>query len=506
MYRLSGPARVPADTLKTMATTAPPGSAASRGDGTDWLVPRAPGPVSALVRLPGSKSMTNRALILAALSRSATRIRRPLVARDTQLMAAALRSLGARIDEAGPDETGSETWLVTPAPGAGASRPGGPAEPGRPVEIDVGNAGTALRFLPAVAALSTGDVTFRGDPRVSKRPVGPLLTALRQLGARISDQGDGAVPFVVHGTGSVPGGTVTLDASSSSQLISGLLLAAPRFGDGAFIRHEGPSVPSAPHIEMSVRMLRAAGCDVRTGADAQTGPGPGMTRISGDAGLAQKRQETGADTVHHAWRVFPGPISPGQLVIEPDLSNAVPFLAAALATGGEVTVADWPRDSLQPAARIIDVLTAMGARVSRTADGLRVSGSGRISGIGADLSAVGELTPVLTVLAALADSPSEFTGIGHLRTHESDRLAALAGEIGKLGGEVTELADGLAIKPRPLRADGVVFDSHDDHRLVMAAAVLGLVTGGLRVRNAVTVGKTFPGFPAYWARTLAPAG
>jgi 3-phosphoshikimate 1-carboxyvinyltransferase len=156
--------------------------------------------------------------------------------------------------------------------------------------------------------------------------------------------------------------------------------------------------------------------------------------------------------------------------------------------------------------RIIEVLTAMGADVRLTPEGLRVSGSGRISGIGADLSAVGELTPVFTALAALASSPSEFTGIGHLRRHESDRLAALAAEIGKLGGEVTELADGLAIKPRPLRADGVVFESHDDHRLVMAAAVLGLVTGGLRVRNAATVGKTFPEFAAYWARTLAPAG
>ncbi len=392
--------------------------------------------------------MTNRALILAALSRSDTQIRRPLVARDTQLMAAALRALGARIDETGTDESGRDTWLVTPGPGADPSQPAGAAESAGSVEIDVGNAGTALRFLPAVAALSTAEVTFRGDPRVSQRPVGPLLAALRQLGARISDQGDGAVPFTVHGTGSLPGGTVTLDASSSSQLISGLLLAAPRFDEGAFIRHEGPPVPSAPHLEMSVRMLRAAGCDVRTDAEALTGPGTGMPPTSGHAGLAQKRQESGTHTVQHAWRVFPGPISPRQFVIEPDLSNAVPFLAAALATGGEVTVADWPDDSLQPAARIIDVLTAMGARVSRTADGLRVTGSGQICGIGADLSAIGELTPVLTALAALADSPSEFTGIGHLRTHETDRLAALASEIGKLGGEVTELADGLAIKPR----------------------------------------------------------
>jgi 3-phosphoshikimate 1-carboxyvinyltransferase len=280
-----------------------------------------------------------------------------------------------------------------------------------------------------------------------------------------------------------------------------LLLAAPRFEDGAVVRHLGPTVPSAPHIEMTVRMLRGCGVEVRAGEQADAG-----LETSGATEQARRNWSGGRQIFQNVWRVSPGPIVARRIAIEPDLSNAVPFLAAALATGGEVTVADWPADSLQPADRIIEVLTAMGADVRHTPEGLRVTGSGRISGIGADLSAVGELTPVLTALAALASSPSEFTGIGHLRRHESDRLAALAGEIGKLGGEVTELADGLAIRPRPLRTEGVVFDSHDDHRLVMAAAVLGLVTEGLRVRNAATVGKTFPEFPAYWTRTLAPAG
>lgn len=425
----------------------------------DWLVPRADGPVRALVRLPGSKSMTNRALVLAALSGAAADIISPLVARDTKLMAAALRTLGWRIDEM------AGRWHVEP--GAAAGR--------RAVEVDVGNAGTVLRFLPAVAALTGLDVTFRGDSRVAQRPVAPLLAALAELGVQISYPDGGTFPFVVHGAGSVPGGAVTLDASSSSQLISGLLLSAPRFEAGAVVVHAGPAVPSLPHIEMTVAMLRACGASVVTAEGS-------------------------------GWQVLPGPIAADEIVIEPDLSNAVPFLAAALATGGEVTAAGWPAGSLQPAARIIEVLTAMGAGVGLTPAGLRVSGPGRISGIDADLSAVGELTPVLTALAALAGSPSEFTGIGHLRRHESDRLAALAAEIGKLGGEVTELADGLAIKPRPLRGDGVVFDSHDDHRLVMAAAVLGLVAGGLRVRNAATVGKTFPEFSTYWTRTLAPAG
>jgi 3-phosphoshikimate 1-carboxyvinyltransferase len=434
--------------------------------------------------------MTNRALVLAALSDRPTLITGPLIARDTRLMADALSALGCWITES------PAGWRVEPAPPARPARPAGSGGHGQAgIEIDVGNAGTVLRFLPPLAALTHADVTFRGDARVSKRPVGPLLDALRALGANVSEDGTGAVPFVVRGRGSVPGGTVTLDASSSSQLVSGLLLAAARFGAGAEIRHSGPPVPSAPHIEMTVRMLRSAGVDVRAaGVDV---------RAAGDsdvpAGTSPGRLVTAS------WRVLPGPISTERIDIEPDLSNAVPFLAAALATGGEVTVAGWPADSLQPAARIIGLLQSMGAEVHLAAEGLRVTGTGRLDGVCADLSEVGELTPVLTALAALASSPSEFTGIGHLRRHESDRLAALAAEIGKLGGDVTELPDGLRIRPVPLHANGVTFDSHDDHRLVMAAAVLGLVTDGMRVQNAATVGKTFPGFSQCWTQILAPA-
>ncbi|HXP20494.1 MAG TPA: 3-phosphoshikimate 1-carboxyvinyltransferase [Streptosporangiaceae bacterium] len=454
--------------------------------GADWAVPLAVAPIRALVRLPGSKSMTNRALVLAALAERPTLITGPLVARDTALMVSALRSLGCRI-RTGQDA--GESWWV---------EPGEPGPAGRTAEVDVGNAGTVLRFVPPVAALTSADVTFRGDARVAQRPVGPLLAALRELGAMIDDDGTGAVPFLVRGRGGLSGGTVTLDASSSSQLISGLLLAAPRYDKGVEIRHSGPPVPSAPHIEMTVRMLRACGADVTASAsNPMTGPVPG-------SGLAART--SGERAVADIWRVLPGPITAGRIEIEPDLSNAAPFLAAALATGGEVTVADWPADSLQPAAQIIGLLSAMGATVTQAPAGMVVRGSGEIRGITADLSEVGELTPVLTALAALASSPSEFGGIGHLRRHESDRLAALASEIGKLGGEVTEVGDGLRIRPRPLRADGVVFDSHDDHRLVTAAAVLGLVAGGLRVRNAASVGKTFPGFTGVWARMLAPAG
>jgi 3-phosphoshikimate 1-carboxyvinyltransferase len=435
--------------------------------GNGWLAPAARSAVSASVRLPGSKSMTNRALILAALADTPTTILDPLKARDTGLMTAAIVALGATVSET------AEAWTVVPGHVTGR------------VRVDVGNAGTVLRFVPPAAALAAADVEFGGDPRASQRPVGQLLDGLRQAGAEISDGGRGAVPFTVRGRGGVRGGEVILDASSSSQLVSGLMLAAPRFDQGVHIVHRGERIPSAPHIAMSVAMLTAAGAEVEATA---TG--------------------TASQAVPDAWRVRPGKLSPGTIAVEPDLSNAGPFLAAALVTGGQVTIPGWPEVSLQAAGQILDVLAQMGARSSRVAGGLRIEGTGRIRGITADLADISELAPVLTAVAALADGPSEFTGIGHMRLHESDRLAALATEIGALGGQVTELPDGLRVQPRPLRAGPEPFDSHDDHRLVMAAAVLGLAVPGLRVANAATVGKTFPGFSALWLRLLGqpPAG
>jgi 3-phosphoshikimate 1-carboxyvinyltransferase len=474
----------------------------------DWHAPAATRPVHARLLLPGSKSMTNRALVLAAVGSGPTRITGPLRARDTLLMAAALRALGSVIE----DDTSEATpaWLVRPglrgrpaAPGTGAPAAAGPdgaragtagadpadtaraagAGPADTAEVDVGNAGTVIRFVPPVAALTGADVAFRGDVRAARRPVGQLLTALRELGARIDDGGRGAVPFIVRGHGAVAGGTVTLDASGSSQLVSGLLLAAPRYDKGAEIRHAGGRVPSAPHIRMTVAMLRAAGAELESGSRPRGG--------------------TGRDqSVSDVWRVHPGTLAPGTISVEPDLSNAAPFLAAALVTSGTVTVTGWPPSSLQPAELVLDLLARMGADCSVGGGELHVRGTGEIRGITADLGDIGELTPVLAALAALATSRSVFTGIGHVRTHESDRLAALAGEIGALGGEVIERSDGLEIRPRPLRADRTAFASHDDHRLVMAAALLGLAVPGLRVRGAATVGKTFPGFARLWAQML----
>ena len=432
-------------------------------DSGRWRAPAAHEPVRATLRLPGSKSITNRALILAALSDSPSAVRGLLKARDTALAIGALRALGNTVTEHGADVS---VHPDSPAPGAAVS-------------VDVGNAGTVMRFLPAVAALTPAAVAFDGDPRARERPVGALLSALRALGVSIDDGGRGALPFTVHGSGSVPGGPVTLDASGSSQLVSGLLLAAPRFAAGVEVRHEGPPVPSLPHIEMTVRMLRDAGATVEVGA---------------------------GERPDH-WVVRPGRLHLGDFTVEPDLSNAGPFLAAALVTGGSVTIRDWPLVSLQAADAILDVITQLGGSVARGDSGLTVTGSGVINGITADLRDIPELCLPLTSVAALASGPSTFTGVGHTRAQETDRLAAIAKEINALGGDVTELPDGLQVRPRPLSAPtGHAVSSYDDHRMVMAAAVLGLAVPGIEVLNVATVGKTFPDFTTLWASLLSDRG
>ncbi len=413
-----------------------------------WPAPTVSRPVDATVSLPGSKSMTNRAMILAALSETPSVVRRPLHSRDTILMAGALRALGIAVDEVDGD------WAVTPAPPAG------------PATVDVGNAGTVMRFVPPLAALARGDVSFDGDPRARERPVGPLLAALRALGADIDDGGRGALPMVIRGRGELPGGTVTLDASGSSQFVSALLLSGARFAKGVEVRHVGPPVPSQPHLDMTVEMLRDAGVEVDT------------------------------DTPD-VWRVAPGAVRVTEIAVEPDLSNAAPFLAAALVTGGRVTVRDWPQRTTQPGDALRSLFTEMGGRVERTAEGLTLHGTGEVRGITVDLHDVGELTPTIAAVAALASTPSRITGIAHLRRHETDRIAALVREINRLGGDAEELPDGLVIRPRPLH--GGVFHSYDDHRMATSGAVIGLVVPGVEVENIATTGKTLPDFPGLWS-------
>src|SRR3954469_25476527 len=422
-----------------------------------WATPRRADPVDAVVRLPGSKSITARALVLAALADGPSRLVRPLRARDTELMAAGLRALGV-----GVTDDGSPTrpdWLVTPGELRG------------PAEVDAGLAGTVLRFLPPVAALATGPVRLDGDPRLRDRPNAGLIAGLRALGVEVDDGGRGRAPFTVHGTGAVRGGSVTVDASESSQVVSGLLLPAARFTEGVDLRLAG-GVPSMPHVEMTVRALAEHGVDV----------------VRTDGG----------------WRVAPGVIAALDRVVEPDLSNAAPFLAAALVTGGWVTVRDWPADTTQPGAQLDRLFTAMGADVTRTEAGLQVTGGARITALDADLGDVGELTPVLAALCALADGPSRLTGIAHLRGHETDRLQALDEVLTAVGARVQQLPDGLVIEPGP-RAPARL-DSYADHRMVMAAAVLGLAIDGVRVADPGAVGKTLPDFVERWAALLAAVG
>ncbi|MEY9963166.1 3-phosphoshikimate 1-carboxyvinyltransferase [Streptacidiphilus sp. MAP12-16] len=430
-----------------------------------WPAPTATDPVDAVVTIPGSKSATNRALVLAALAAEPGFVRRPLRSRDSLLMADGLRALGIGIEDTLNSSSGvsggGDAWRVLP------DQLNGPAL------VDVGNAGTVMRFLPPVAALADGTVQFDGDPRSYERPIGAVIDALRSLGARIEDEGRGTLPLTVHGTGGLVGGTVTVDASSSSQFVSALLLSGPRFQQGVEVRHVGGPVPSLPHIRMTVEMLRAAGAQVDAPED---GGEPDV------------------------WRVAPGALLGRDIVVEPDLSNAAPFLAAALVTGGTVVVRDWPERTSQPGDQLRDLFTRMGGSCELTHEGLRFTGSGRIHGLEADLHEVGELTPVIAAVAALADSPSHLSGIAHLRVHETDRLAALAAEINALGGDVTETADGLRINPRPLH--GGVFHTYEDHRLATAAAVIGLAVKGVQVENVATTAKTLPDFPGLWSALL----
>lgn len=411
-----------------------------------WPAPRAQAPITATVELPGSKSLTNRALILAALADGPSTVIRALRSRDTELMARALTALGSHVDSSGPD------WRVTPGPLRGDST------------IDCGLAGTVMRFVPPVAALAEGRVEFDGDPHMRQRPIGEMLAALRGLGVRIDDTDH--LPFGLDGTGAVPGGRVVIDASASSQFISALLLSGARYDAGVDVRHDGKPVPSLPHIEMTIAMLREHGVEVD-------------------------------DSSANRWFVPPGTIRAVDHAVEPDLSNAAPFLALAAVSGGSVTVADWPAQTTQPGDHLREILTLMGCDVTLDDRGLTVRGSGRLEGVDLDLHDVGELTPALAALCALADGPSYLRGIGHIRGHETDRLAALATELGALGADVTEHPDGLSFSPA--RLHGGLFHTYADHRMAHAGVIIGAAVDDVLVENIGTTSKTFPDFAGFWS-------
>ena len=414
-----------------------------------WPAPRPLDPVDRVVSLPGSKSLTNRALVLAALADGPSVVRRPLRSRDTLLMAAALTSLGTGIEDSDAGD-----WEVTP----GAFD--------RDAVVDCGLAGTVMRFVPPIAGLGTALVSFDGDPHMRLRPIGQVLSALRDLG--VSIQGD-ALPFSIHGLGSVPGGVVTIDASASSQFVSALLLAGARYEHGVDVRHVGKPVPSLPHIEMTVQMLRQHGVEVD-------------------------------DHDANRWAVAPGTVKAVDHAIEPDLSNAAPFLALGAATGGRVTVTDWPAATTQPGDELREILTLMGCEVSLVDGNLTVQGPAHLSGVDLDLHDVGELTPAIAALCALADSPSHLRGVAHIRGHETDRITALATELGRLGADVTEREDGLSIRPSSLH--GGTFHTYADHRMAHAGVILGLAVDGVLVEDIATTSKTFPDFATAWSTAV----
>lgn len=415
-------------------------------------------PLNAVVHVPGSKSLTNRYLVLAALADGPSVLRGTLKSRDSDLMIAALRQLGAVIDP------GSEPgeFHITPIQVG--------AEVGE-ISLDCGLAGTVMRFIPAVAALVRGKIIIDGDEGARVRPMKPILDGLRELGVDIDDTSNGFLPFTINATGSIPGGDIEVDASGSSQFVSGLLLAASRFERGLKLRHSGASLPSLPHIDMTVEVLADAGVTVQ-----------------------QPNNVT--------WNVAPAPIQSRDVHVEPDLSNATPFMAAALVCGGTVRIPAWPSHTTQPGGLAPEIFERMGATVSLEDGILSITGTGEVKGLGhLDLSPAGELAPTFAALAALATSPTEITGIAHLRGHETDRLAALSTEINALGGNVTETPDGLIIVPAPLH--GGTFHTYHDHRMATAGAVIGLSVPEVLVENVATTAKTLPGFDDMWNAMLS---
>ena len=413
-----------------------------------WAAPLAKSAISAQVSIPGSKSLTNRELVLSALASGPSEIVNPLDSRDSSLMIEALRQLGSDIDST------PNSLRITPMPISG------------PAQIDCGLAGTVMRFVPPVAALAMGEVSFDGDLAARSRPMKTTVDSLRALGVEVSGSG---LPFTIHGTGEVLGGELAIDASESSQFVSGLLMVAPRFKNGLTLNHVGKKLPSMPHIEMTIDTLANRGVTV--------------SKLSSTS-----------------WRIEPGEISGRTVEIEPDLSNAGPFMAAALVAGGTVTIENWPLSTTQVGNDFIDLLSVMGGKVTRTGTGMSVTGTGEINGIEIDLSSAGELTPVIAALAALAKSKSVITGVAHLRGHETNRLKALVDEINSIGGKATETPDGLTVAPSEL--SGGLWKTYGDHRMATAGAIIGLRVPGIEIEDITVTSKTMPGFELLWGKML----
>ena len=467
----------------------------------DWPAPLAPASSeaagkNALVHIPGSKSLTNRYLLLAALADSPSYLRAPLHSRDSALMIEALRQLGAGIELVPTDSPFGPDVKVTPLSFVEAH-----SAQSRTVSIECGLAGTVMRFVPALAALLPGEFAFDGDPHARQRPMGPVLEGLRQLGVQVDcEQGENALPFVLRSPGLASVESVSeapvvrIDASTSSQFVSALLLMAPRLPQGMVLVHEGSSVPSIPHIQMTVEALRQMGIEVQE---------------------HYPNQANEAEGGEYRWTVHPGSFPGFEMTIEPDLSNAGPFLAAAVVTGESVTIPHWPAPAADSSAGTTQVgdmwrelLPALGARVNYAEGQLTVTGPAQLpeGNFSFDLSAGGELAPTMAAACAFVKGRVELTGIAHLRGHETDRLAALAAEINRLGGSAHDTADSLVIEaPIPAAAEAapVLARTYDDHRMATFAAIIGLRRPNVVVQNVATVAKTMPEFTAMWEEMLA---
>jgi 3-phosphoshikimate 1-carboxyvinyltransferase len=422
-----------------------------------YSAPATAEPVHATLTIPGSKSLTNRELIIAATADGPGRLIAPLHSDDSGRMVEALRALGVGIEEVdGQGEFGPDL-VVTPTQLRGGAT------------VDCGQAGTVMRFIAPLAGLAAHDVHLTAHETALHRPMGALITALRDLGVDIDDEGTWSLPFTIRGHGRIRGGRIEIDASASSQFVSGLLLAAPRFDVGLHLVHTGEHLPSLPHIDMTIESLSRRGIRIERPAVGE-------------------------------WLVEAGVPRAKEIAIEPDLSNAAPFLAAAMVAGGDVSITGWPLHSTQPGSLLPEILQAMGAHVSRHSGTLTVRAGDGIRGLDLDLTAASELTPTIVGLAAFAQSPTTIHGVGHIRLHETDRIAALIRNITALGGEAEELPDGLRIIPRPLR--GGHWAAHHDHRIATTGALIGLSVPGVEIDDIGTTAKTLPEFTALWERML----
>ncbi|QSY57194.1 3-phosphoshikimate 1-carboxyvinyltransferase [Bifidobacterium imperatoris] len=431
-----------------------------------WPAPLAPQPLNATVTVPGSKSLSNRYLILAALGTEPVRLVGLLRSRDTDLMMDALEALGVRCEvDADTDTT------VTVTPPAGGRFRGN-------VNLFCGLAGTVMRFVPGLALFADGPAHFDGDEQAYARPMKPVLDGLEQLGATVEYHGEiGKLPFTITPPTALPQNRaqVSIDSSGSSQFISGLLLIGSRLPGGLTLQHTGEKTPSLPHIRMTVADVTGAGGEVN------------------------------ADETARTWTVEPRALQlPDKVTVEPDLSNAAPFLGAALIAGGTVRVPHWPQSTTQPGGLLPGYLEQMGAAVSfPVIDDVRyceVTGNGTVHGLGTfDLTAAGEIAPSLAAILVFADAPTDMVGIGHLRGHETNRLAALVAEITRVGGKAEELPDGLRIEPvASEQLHGADMETYADHRMATFAAMLGLRITGINVKNVATTRKTLPDFVGMW--------